>query len=103
MFAEPASPTEADGLPAVRLDACAVATLVDRLADLDLVELKLRSRSIKDIEGGVHDLRSDAIASSDGDGSAFVARHVYPSFLGSISRFWRLVSTAIDSCITKNS
>ena len=53
--------------PGRRLDAVAQTLVVDRLADLDALELEPRSRGIEDSQRRGHDFRTDAVAVGDRD------------------------------------
>ena len=58
-----------EGVPGARFDAGGIAAQINLFADLDGLDVESRAGRFQDLERGVHDLRADAVAMGDGDGS----------------------------------
>jgi len=57
------------GLPGAGFDSGRIAAQVNLLADFDGLYVKSRAGRLQNLERGVHDFRSDAVAVGDRDGS----------------------------------
>ena len=58
----------AQGFPGAGLDARGVAAQVNFFADLDGLDFEGGAGGFQDVEGGLHDFGTDAVAMRDGDG-----------------------------------